>query len=72
MYNISFLMHFLTYFSGFVQSFMCPSGINDFPMTNSTHIKVCFRPLSSFLNKIFFVQSLVFSLLNCQYVSIDT
>lgn len=22
------------------QSFMCPSGINDFPMTNITHIKV--------------------------------
>ena len=21
---------------------MCPSGINDFPMTNASHIKVCF------------------------------
>ncbi|KAL2532870.1 Allantoinase [Abeliophyllum distichum] len=23
-----------------LKSFMCPSGINDFPMTNSSHIKV--------------------------------
>jgi allantoinase len=25
-----------------LKSFMCPSGINDFPMTNITHIKVLF------------------------------
>ncbi|XP_020262136.1 allantoinase-like isoform X2 [Asparagus officinalis] len=29
-------------------SFMCPSGINDFPMTNSTHIKEGLSVLAKF------------------------
>ncbi|XP_020250540.1 uncharacterized protein LOC109827927 [Asparagus officinalis] len=34
--------------SKFFQSFMCPSGINNFPMTNSTHIKEGLSVLAKF------------------------
>ncbi|ONK68987.1 uncharacterized protein A4U43_C05F18100 [Asparagus officinalis] len=38
--TIGFLRKYLDAIEGEGNSFMCPSGINDFPMTNSTHIKV--------------------------------
>jgi hypothetical protein len=44
-----------------LKSFMCPSGINDFPMTNSTHIEVCliiFLILDSQIFQFFSMESL--------------
>ncbi|KAJ8490274.1 hypothetical protein OPV22_011995 [Ensete ventricosum] len=38
-FNISMLEGLLLAGALGLKSFMCPSGINDFPMTNSTHIK---------------------------------
>ncbi|WOL18942.1 putative allantoinase isoform X2 [Canna indica] len=38
-FNISMLEGLLRAGALGLKSFMCPSGINDFPMTNSTHIK---------------------------------
>lgn len=38
-FNISALENLLSAGALGLKSFMCPSGINDFPMTNSTHIK---------------------------------
>lgn len=47
---------------------MCPSGINDFPMTNITHIKVLFFPKYILQNKVELYTECIFFYLHNQYV----
>lgn len=49
-----------------LQSFMCPSGINDFPMTNSSHIKVGFlmHGLASLITNLIRSNKIVFGVWN--------